>query len=182
MIRFIKKINTLLRSSYYSFRIRNTLHTDGLRIGKNSIFIQPQRMKIGSNVTIGERSILNCYKSSKSISLAIGKNTQIGRDFQLNAYKSVEIGEEVLISDRVYISDATHSNENKNLSIMSQQTFFKGKVVIGNGSWIGINACILPGVTIGKNSIIGANSVVVNDVEDNTVVSGIPATFLYKKY
>ena len=93
----------------------------------------------------------------------------------MNAYQSVKIGDEVLIADRVYISDSTHNSKDLEKSIISQGTSFKAAVVIENGAWIGINACILPGVNIGENAIIGANSVVVKDVEKNSIVSGVPA-------
>ena len=49
------------------------------------------------------------------------------------------------------------------------------QVAIKDGAWIGINACILPGVSIGRNSVIAANSVVTKDVLDNEIVGGIPA-------
>ena len=172
---YLKKILTIIRSLYFCFKIKGNFHLNGLRIGKGSILIHAKRMKIQSNVSIGERSILNCHKESSIPSLFIGKNTKIGRDFQLNAYESVKIGDEVLIADRVYVSDATHSSEDLEKSIISQGTSFKAAVVIENGAWIGINACILPGVNIGKNAIVGANSVVVKDVEKNAIVSGIPA-------
>ena len=171
----LNRLFTILRSLYFCFIIRNNFKLDGLRIGKAVILIQPKRMQIESNVSIGERSILNCYKENDDQSLFIGKNTKIGRDFQLNAYKFVKIGDEVLISDRVYISDATHNNHDSRRSIISQGTSYKGSVTIENGVWIGINACILPGVNIGKDAIVGANSVVINDVEQNAVVSGVPA-------
>ena len=171
----LNRIFTILRSFYFCYKIRNNFKLDGLRVGKSVILIQPKRMQINSNVSIGESSILNCYKENDVQSLFIGKNTKIGRCFQLNAYKFVKIGDEVLISDRVYISDATHNNQDSEKSIISQGTSYKGPVTIENGVWIGINACILPGVNIGKNAIVGANSVVINDVEQNAVVSGIPA-------
>ena len=171
----INKLLTVVRSLYFCFRIRGNLYLKGLRIGKGSTLIQPNRMRIEPNVTIGERSVINCYKENLIPSLFIGKNTKIGRDFQLNAYQSVKIGDEVLIADRVYISDSTHNSKDLEKSIISQGTSFKAAVVIENGAWIGINACILPGVNIGENAIIGANSVVVKDVEKNSIVSGVPA-------
>ena len=58
----------------------------------------------------------------------------------------------------------------------------KGDTVIGNDVWIGQNAVILPGVRIGDGSIIGANSVVGNDVEPYTIVAGNPARILRKRF
>ena len=54
----------------------------------------------------------------------------------------------------------------------------KGAVVIENNVWVGEGVVIMPGITIGENSIIGANSVVTKDVPKNTVVGGVPAKIL----
>ena len=51
----------------------------------------------------------------------------------------------------------------------------KGPIEIGSGSWIGANCVLLPGVTIGERAVVGAGSVVIEDVEPETVVGGIPA-------
>ena len=64
------------------------------------------------------------------------------------------------------------------MPIINQGTSFESKVIIEEGSWIGVNACILPGVRIGKNSVVAANSVVTKDVSDNEVVGGVPAKVL----
>ena len=175
MLNLLGKITTIIRSLYFNLKINHNFNLNGFRIGKGCTVINAKRINFGSNVTIGERSILNCYKNNESCTLKIGNNVQIGRDFQLNAYSSVEIGDGVLIADRVYISDATHITKNPEIPVIAQGTIYKGSVNIGKGTWIGINACILPGVEIGENSVIGANSVVVKDVEKNSIVSGVPA-------
>ena len=181
MNNFIRKISTIIRSLYFNFKINQNLNLNGFRIGKGCTVINAKRINLGNNVTIGERSILNCYKKNDSYNLKIGNNVQIGRDFQLNAYSSVEIGDGVLIADRVYISDATHIAKNPEIPVIAQGTIYKGSINIGKGTWIGVNACILPGVEIGENSIIGANSVVVNNLEKNSVVSGVPAVKIREK-
>ncbi|SDM55432.1 acyltransferase [Kriegella aquimaris] len=53
-----------------------------------------------------------------------------------------------------------------------------GKIVIGDNSYIGNNAVIMPGVSIGKNCVIGANSVVTKSIPDNMVVAGVPAKYI----
>jgi len=52
------------------------------------------------------------------------------------------------------------------------------RYILKKRAWIGINSTILPGVTIGENSIVGAGSVVTKDVPDNTIVAGNPAKFI----
>jgi acetyltransferase-like isoleucine patch superfamily enzyme len=138
----------------------------------------PKKIEIGNNVSIAEYCWLNCIEDSKNeISLKIGNNCSIGRFAHINAYEKVVLEDFVLISDRVHISDVSHIYRNENIPIMNQGAEFQGSVVIKNGAWIGIGAVILPGVNIGRNSIVGANAVVTKDVPDFHVAKGIPARF-----
>ena len=135
-------------------------------------------IEIGSNVHIREHAWINCTRKSKNEPvLIINNNTYIGRFLHLNAKLSVEIGSDVLISDRVFITDHHHGYEDQ--SPIKNQPLPKGAPVkLKNGCWIGIGAVINPGVTIGENSIVGSNSVVTKDVKDNTIVGGVPARLI----
>ena len=64
---------------------------------------------------------------------------------------------------------------------MSQGYVSKGDVIIEDGCWLGVGVCILPGVKIGKNSVIGANSIVTRDVPEYSIAVGNPAQII-KKY
>lgn len=90
------------------------------------------------------------------------------------------IGRNVLTADRVYISDNIHKYEDIDMPIKDQGIIHKKDVVIGDGTWIGENACII-GASLGRNVIVGANSVVTKDVPDYCVVVGIPARII-KRY
>jgi acetyltransferase-like isoleucine patch superfamily enzyme len=74
----------------------------------------------------------------------------------------------------VYITDQNHGYEDVTRPI-SQQSQPERPVVIGDGSWLGHGAVVLPGVTIGKHVVIGANSVVTKDIPDFSVAVGSPA-------
>jgi acetyltransferase-like isoleucine patch superfamily enzyme len=74
----------------------------------------------------------------------------------------------------VYITDQNHGYEDVTRPI-SQQSQPELPVVIGDGSWLGHGAVVLPGVTIGKHVVIGANSVVTKDIPDFSVAVGSPA-------
>lgn len=80
----------------------------------------------------------------------------------------------VLTADKVFITDNTHSFEEVTIPVMHQPLKVLRSVVIGEGSWIGENVSIL-GASVGKNSIIGANSVVTRDIPDYCVAAGNPA-------
>lgn len=69
---------------------------------------------------------------------------------------------------------------NHGLDLATRNTTFPYPVVIGKNVWIGSNATILPGVTIGDNSVVAAGAVVTKDVSENTVVAGVRAKFIKK--
>ena len=91
---------------------------------------------------------------------------------------TVEIGDHVLMGSYVFITDNSHGNADASaigVPPRERPLTGKGPVRIGNNVWIGRGAAILPGVTVGDNAIIGANSVVTRSVPANCVVGGIPA-------
>ena len=101
----------------------------------------------------------------------IGPNFLIEQPFHCDYGYFIEIGNNVFIGPNVNIYAATHpldvEKRNKNLE--------KGlPVKIGNNVWIGGNVTILPGVSIGDNTTIGAGSVVTKDIKSNVVAAGNP--------
>ena len=68
--------------------------------------------------------------------------------------------------------------ENHPIDPANRKSLDLAKVVIKQNAWIGAGATLLPGVTIGKNSIVAAGAVVTKDVPDNTIVGGIPAQII----
>ncbi|GAB2547759.1 sugar O-acetyltransferase [Gracilibacillus alcaliphilus] len=105
-----------------------------------------------------------------------GKNITFGKNVFLNTGCSfqdrggIEIGDGALIGMNVTIATLNHG-----LSLDTRNTTYSSPVKIGSQVWIGSNATILPGVTIGDNSVIAAGAVVTKDVPANTVVAGVPA-------
>jgi acetyltransferase-like isoleucine patch superfamily enzyme len=106
--------------------------------------------------------------------LNIGSGTQVGNYSHIICTRKIDIGPRVLIADRVYIADNLHSYKDIGRPVMDQPLRQLENVSIGAGSWIGENVCIV-GCTIGKNSVIGANSVVTRDIPDYCVALGCPA-------
>ena len=97
-----------------------------------------------------------------SLNLQLGKNTDIGAFTFINAIHEVEIGENVQIGSHCSIYSLS-TIDNK-----------QGKVIIKENAKIGSHSIIMPGVTIGRNSVIGAFSFVNKDVPDNARALGIP--------
>ena len=105
----------------------------------------------------------------------IGMGSEIGERCRISIANSLEIGEKVLLSPNVYITDCDHEYRNIKIPVIDQGIVQRGqRVSIGEGSYIGINAVIVGNVKIGKHCVIGANSVVTKDVPDYCVAVGSP--------
>tara|TARA_R110002072_G_scaffold47131_1_gene130184 strand:+ start:15606 stop:16187 length:582 start_codon:yes stop_codon:yes gene_type:complete len=157
------------------------------RYGKNSSIIFPLNLQGMKNISIGNNVYIayKTYLSSMSLTgnkkpiLEIGDGTSIGNFNHIFATEKVVIGRKVLTADKVYISDNLHSYENISIPIIDQKIKQISHVEIGDGSWIGENVCII-GVKIGKNCVIGANSVVTKNIPDYCVAAGSPAKIIKK--
>ena len=101
----------------------------------------------------------------------------LGQECTITAYQHIRIGEQCVIADRAMFIDFDHGVVEVERPIRAQG-IYKRDVEVGSNVWIGYGACILRGVRVGDNSIIGTNSVVTKDVPANAVVGGIPARIL----
>ena len=148
-------------------------HTNGLVFfGRNlEVEVSPRgRIEFGRFVWIGDRTKLRCHEGS----IEIGAKTVMGQECTISAYQRVRIGEQCVIADRSMFIDFDHGVVEVERPIRLQG-IYKRDVVVGSNVWIGYGACILRGVSVGDNAIVGTNSVVTKDVPANAVVAGIPA-------
>ena len=154
-------------------------------IGINSIIIKPMQIdkpgtiEIKDNVSIYQYAWIMGGSGTKS-TLTIDSGVTIGHFVHIVAVNDVYIEKNVLIADKVFISDCSHSYESMEISIKDQGIKVLSRTVIGENSWIGENVCIL-GSRIGKKCVIGANSVVTEDIPDYCVAVGSPVRII-KKY
>jgi acetyltransferase-like isoleucine patch superfamily enzyme len=106
--------------------------------------------------------------------LVLGDDVDLAKDVIITTGGGVEIGARTLVGYRAMILSANHR-----IPDLPGRIFGSGhvhsKVTIGSDVWIGANSLIMPGVTIGNNSICAAGSVVTSDVPANVIVGGIPA-------
>lgn len=152
-----KKYSVLLNNSDDPEEIRDLLgKVTGSVIDESTILFTPLFINYGKNTKIGKRVFINSACSF----LDLG---------------GITIEDDVLIAPKVNILSEGHPLE------PSQRKYLKpGAVYIKRNAWIGANATILAGVTIGENSVVAAGSVVSKDVPDNVLVGGTPARILKK--
>ena len=101
--------------------------------------------------------------------IKIGKNTHINRKCFFDAHAGISIGDNVLISPQVNLLTGEYD-----ISISNFPGVFR-PIKIGDYVWIGVNATILQGITIGEGAVVAAGAVVTKDVEPYTIVGGVPA-------
>lgn len=181
MVRIDIALNMIRCLFYYRFILGH--------FGMKSLIISPLKLDGKKRIFIGERVVVE-YKSwlaampvtgFSDCRLIINDGARIGHFNHIYATKKITIEENVLTADKVYISDNLHGYEDINQPILHQPIIQNGNgVVIGKGSWLGENVCVI-GASIGKHCVIGANSVVTKNVPDFSVVVGVPAKII-KRY
>jgi acetyltransferase-like isoleucine patch superfamily enzyme len=148
-------------------------HTAGLLFLGRGLELEVGRkgtIEFGRFVWIGDGTKIRCHEGR----VEIGQKTVMGQECTISAYQRVRIGEQCVIADRAMFIDFDHGVVEVERPIR-QQGIYKRDVEVGSNVWIGYGACILRGVRVGDNSIVGTNSVVTKDVPANAVVAGIPA-------
>lgn len=184
-----KKIVNVRGTIYrYLYKIDDGNH---LKIGK-LVTISPRgKLKCGNNVTIRDFSEIignvkladrvfvhrNVLLNSFDGTIHIGEGTTINPFVSIYGQGGVSIGRYVSIATKTTIVAANHIYEDRNKLIKEQGITAKG-IIIEDDVWIGANAVILDGVCIGKGSIIAAGAVVTKDVEEFTIVGGVPAKLI----
>lgn len=158
-----------MQRHFYSFG-KNSL------LSPNITFIGKERISIGNNSYICPHNCITAWSNSEydkeQILITIGNGVQIGDSCHITAINKIVIGDGCLLGKRITITDNSHGEVNVSSiekAPAKRKWFSKGEVIIGKNVWIGDKATILPGVHIGDNSIIGANSVVYTDLPQNSV-------------
>lgn len=169
-------VRLLARLAWLKLRYGKRLQTDGpcficpgvkLEIGNDAV------LRMGRWSWIGHGSKIRVHEGEVSI----GSKSVMGQECTISAYQHVSIGRECIIADRVMLIDFDHGVVEVERPIRLQG-IYKRDVKVGSNVWIGYGACILRGVSVGDNSIVGTSAVVTKDVPDNGVVGGVPAKLI----
>ncbi|SFM57507.1 Acetyltransferase (isoleucine patch superfamily) [Paenibacillus sp. 1_12] len=153
-----QKITMELNTSYHSREEIVEIFSEltGNKVDSSFMCFPPFYTDFGKNITIGKNVFFNT-----------------GCSFQDRGGISIEDG--TMIGMNVTIATLNHG-----LPLETRNVTYPSPVIIGENVWIGSNATILPGVTIGDNSVVAAGAVVTKNVPENTVVAGVPAKELKK--
>ncbi|WP_196210803.1 DapH/DapD/GlmU-related protein [Citrobacter sp. Res13-Sevr-PEB04-36] len=153
----------------YSTRLGNIICKRKFKkFGDNSFFrpfayaVETRKISIGNNVVIRPGTML--YASPH------GEENDV----------HIIIEDDVLIGSSVHIYVSNHIFSDTLLPISKQGHSDVKSVILKKGCWVGANVTILPGVVVGENSVVGANSIVTKNIPPFTVVAGNPARFIKK--
>lgn len=144
-------------------------------------------MSISEGFTTGVGCRLEAYPKNNNKVLFIGKNVQINDYVHITAMENVFVGDNVLMASKIYISDCLHGsysgdiNDSSPHSLPIERPLYSKAVIIEDNVWLGEFVSVLPGTTIGKGTIVGANSVVSKSLPSYVIAVGSPAKPI-KKY
>ena len=138
-------------------------------------------IQVSKGFTTGIGCRIEAYPKTDKKVLLFGENFQMNDYVHITAMESVKIGNDVLLASKIYISDCSHGsysgdeNDSHPDSIPHDRPLSSKPVVIEDNVWLGEFVSVLPGVTIGKGSIVGANSVVSKNLPPYVIAVGTPA-------
>lgn len=162
--------------------IRTKLTFQNARIIRFPIDIRGKKyIQVSKGFTTGVGCRIEAYPKTDKKVLFFGENFQMNDYVHITAMQSVKIGNNVLLASKIYISDCSHGtysgNENDSHpdSIPHDRPLSSKPVAIEDNVWLGEFVSVLPGVTIGKGSIVGANSVVSKNLPPYVIAVGTPA-------
>ena len=167
-----------------------------LRIDVPRKILNPTYMFLGDNISLGPGSFLLALTHYPTPSMkhpdkeqpiqkfkpkiTIGDRVTSTAGLQIAAMCDITIENDVLFATNIYITDGQHGYKHANEAYKFQKMSGIAPIRIKEGCWIGQNVIILPGVTIGKFSIIGANSIVTKNIPDRCIAVGTPAKVIKK--
>jgi acetyltransferase-like isoleucine patch superfamily enzyme len=166
--------------------------------------LNPQNIVVGDRVAIREGCHINAFKDLTHLrgyieeqfrddfddsqyqfdgKITFDHTSQFGRFLFMSCTKSILIQDHVVFSERVFVGDNNHNFTHPHVPILQQPNKPGEPVVIGRGSWIGVGAAILAGAKLGRNTVVGANSVVKRgDYPSHAVIASPESTVLFRRH
>lgn len=169
----------LVRLACFKLRFRGRLKLDGVCFIHRGVELEISKgavVRLGRWCWIGRGTKIRAHEGE----VEIGAKTALGQECTISAFQHVSIGRECVIADRVMFIDFDHGITEVERPIR-QQGIYKRDVRVGHNVWLGYGACVLRGVTIGDNSVLGTYGVATKDIPANVVAGGLPARVLRKR-
>ena len=196
--RLLVSVNKILVNFFVFFRYLKgeiplrTQITMNSRIGRKTILGNKSIIN-NSNLSSETKIGINCRVGHSTLSgkVKVGNYTTINKSIIIGRLNPINIGKFCSIAPDVYITDINHNLKRRTTHFMYKyidvidkidELKSNGGVEIGNDVWIGKSSIILSGITIGDGAVIAAGSIVTKDVEPYSVVAGIPAKLIKKRF
>jgi len=175
----------------------------GAKIKPPLRILNPHRISIGDKTSIQEYCHINAFQDLSFLRtyidpkykhdfndndyfynsrIEIGEENQIGRFFFVSCTNLINLGDNVVLSERIFLGDNNHSFSHRKIPIMQQPNKVGKPIYIKYGSWIGAGAAILPGTKIGELSVVGANSVCQGVFPKYSVIAPQQAKLLFRRF
>jgi acetyltransferase-like isoleucine patch superfamily enzyme len=185
-----------IRTVFLNRLIHLNCYLRGVKIGKRVIFngfpfvlrFRGSRIEIGNNCTLNSAKkslLIGLLKPCTFVTLTQGSEIILGNNVGISggviiAASKIEIGNNVMIGANCTILDTDFHNTDQQKKNINNAPPSR-PILIKENVFIGASCIILKGVTIGQNSIIGAGSVVINDIPDNSIATGNPCKVVIRK-
>lgn len=128
----------------------------------------------GANISMSA-SIHPSAKIDYPWRLTMGDRSSLGQNSWAYCLNDITIGENTCIGNDVYLQTGSHDITSPNFRLVTKP------ITIGDGVWVATGSTVLPGITLGDMTVVGASSVVVKSTETYDVIGGNPAKFIKKR-
>jgi acetyltransferase-like isoleucine patch superfamily enzyme len=155
-------------------------HPHKIRIGDNVVIddgccldakgTDNRGILIGNGVFVGRHTILSC----KNGDIEIDEGANIGFNCEIFSASRVQVGKNILMAAYTYLVGGDHLYDRTDIPVLHQGRTARG-IDVGDGVWLGAHVVVTDGSTIGRDAIIGAGAVVVGEIPEFTIATGIPA-------
>jgi acetyltransferase-like isoleucine patch superfamily enzyme len=165
-------------SEIHQFMVSLAMEAMRITVELNTAYHEPEQIRSLFSKLAG-RPVDETFMMFPPFYTDCGKNIHIGKNVFMNSgcrfqdQGGITIGDGSLVGHNVVMATLNHG-----LAPSDRSTTYPAPIIIGKNVWIGANATIVPGVTIGDNAIIAAGAVVTKDVQENTIVGGVPAKLI----
>ena len=173
-LRAIRRCAAMLRALW--MRLSGAHVGKGVFVGRDPQFYGLAGIAIGDRVNIGRRARLETHRTERGQGqISIGSGTNIGNDLHVGAALRVLIGRNCMLASGVTVLDHDHDFADPFDARTAAEGVIAAPTVIEDSVFLGEHVVVLKGVRIGNGSVIGANSVVTNDIPPLTMAAGMPA-------